>query len=224
MEEYDPNKDYKRIHIEWLKNNKSFRPKGGNPLPQLYNSYIDYMTAMYYSEHGCFKSNQTAYICLKDDYLYTKRSKTINEEVAALFGDKVENENPSYFVTFNWSPDSTNFNSEKVKKDVEKLFNKSWVDKARGVFEYHGLKGNHPHFHCIIQVNKYKKIYDFKKKMLESAMAYGLKPNFIDVKYHKQYHEDYIDLDKSPQKSDCLEKDKLWRQELGLQDEYIKCV
>lgn len=224
MEEYNPSKDYKRLHMEWLKENKSFRPKGGNPLPLLYNSYVDYMNAMYYSEHGCFKSNQTAYICLRDDFFWSRSSKSINEEVAAMFGCKVENNNPSYFVTFNWAPDSSNFKVEKVKKDVEKLFSKSWVDKARGVFEYHGLKGNHPHFHCVIQVNKYKKIYDLRKKMLESAMASGLQSNFIDVKYHKDYHEDYIDLDKTPDKSECLEKDIIWRNELGLQHEYSKCV
>lgn len=223
MEDYDPTKDYKTLHIEWLRNNRSFRPKGGNPFPLLYNTYIEYMNAMYFSEDGCFKNNETAYLCLRDDYKWSKRSQTINEEVATLFGDKIENNNPCYFVTFNWT--DANFNIQKALTGVERLFDKAWVDNARGVFEYYGMKDNHPHFHCIIQVNKYKKIYDFRKKMFESSLGSDLAKNFIHVKYAKDYHEDYVDLDKDPAKAECLAKDVEWREANGFAPEYRKkCV
>lgn len=224
MEEYDSTKDYKKLHIEWLRSKKGFRPRGGNPMPLLYNSYLDYMYAMYYSTDATYKRNETAFLLLKDDYKWSKNSTGVVDEVASMFGDKPQNDNPEYFVTFNWSPDGSNFDVEHCKKGVERLFNKSWVDNARGIFEYHGLTNNHPHFMCIIQVNKYKKIYDLKKKLFESSLAKGLAQNYIDIKVKNSYHDDYMELDKSPKKAESLEKDKLWRSENNLAEIYQKLL
>lgn len=222
MEEYNPKVDYKKLHCEWVREKKGFRPKGGNPLPLMYKTYLDYLSGMYYGTDATFKRNETAYLLLKDDYNWAKRSANVVDEVAVMFGDVPKNDNPSYFVTFNWSPDCSNFNPEHAVKGVQRLFSKSWVDNARGVFEYHGLHGNHPHFMCIIQVNKYKKKYDFKDKILESSLAKGLAANFIDIKPCQEYHQDYLDLDKSSEKQECLEKDVIWRNENNLLHEYKK--
>lgn len=222
MQEYSPERDYKKLHIDWLREKKGFRPRGGNPLPQLYKSYIEYMIAMYYGNDASIKENYTAYIYLRDDYNFSKNSKTILNEVAEMFGDVVQNDNPSYFVTFSWSKD--NFNPTHAATAVQRLFSKSWIDKAEGVFEYYGLEGDHPHFHCVLQTNKYKKIYDFRKKMLESSLAKGLAPNFVDVKPAKAAHMDYVDGDKCPAKKECLEKDIIFRNENNLQHKYVKLV
>lgn len=220
MELFDETKDYKKLHIEWLKSKKGFRPRGGNPLPQLYSSYIDFLEAMYYHTDGAYKHNSTAYLNLRDDYMWATKSTTILDEVAIMFGDTPKNDNPSFFVTFNWA--DSNFNTSKILKGVDKLFSKSWIDNAEGVFEYYGLHDFHPHFHCVIQVNKHKTIGRFRDKIFESALASTLAKNFIDIKVARDYHLEYIDGDKKIEKSECLEKDKLWRIENNLAEKYKK--
>lgn len=215
MDEFDASKDYKTIHLEWIKANRSFRPKCG--LNPNYINYYDQMTA-YYRE--TLKQQYTAYRWLRDDYMWSKKSKTINQEVAQMFGDEPINENPTFFITFNWSED--NFKIPSILTAIKKLFSKSWVDNARGVFEYHGLTNNHPHFMALVQVNKHKTFGRFKDKIFQSSLAQTLGKNFIDIKEAKTYHQDYLDLDKSNEKTECLEKDKVWRKSLGLLEEYNK--
>lgn len=215
MELYDSSKDYKRIHLEWIKANKGFRPQRG--IMPMYNSYFDEMLDMY---QETLKQNTTAYIYLRDDYEWSKKSKTINQEVASMFGDVPENTNPTFFITFNWN--DTNFDIPKILNGVGKLFSKSWIDNARGVFEYHGSQKNHPHFMCLLQVNKHKSFGRIRDKIFQSALGKTLTSNFIDIKVAKTYHQDYLDLDKCESKQESLAKDVLWRKSLGLNEEYKK--
>lgn len=215
---YDPKKDYKSLHLEWLKDKKQsgFRPK--TPCNPAFMNYYHQMETIYHS--GDIKHNMTAYLYLEDDYAHSQRSKSINAEVAEMFGDKIENTNLKFFVTFNWG--EHNFDIPHAVKGVEKLFSKDWVDEARGVFEYHTDGKNHPHFMCILQVNKNKTFSKFKEKMLASALANGLAPNFISVMNYAPRHDDYLDLDKQSSKQEQLDKDVLWRIENELAHEYKK--
>lgn len=215
MESYTEGTDYKLIHLEWIKANRSFRPKMGLPLQ--YSSYFDYMSELY---RETIKQQKTAFIFLRDDYNWSKRSRTINEEVSVMFGDKVENTNPTYFITFNWNDD--NFKIPDILNALKKLFSKSWIDEVRGVFEYHGKVNNHPHFMMLIQVNKHKTFGRIKDKIMQSAIAQTLGKNFIDIKVAKSYHQEYLDLDKVAEKQECLDNDKVWRKSLGLLEEYNK--
>lgn len=216
MEGYDSTKDYKTLHLEWLRNNKGFRPK--TPALPSFTNYYEQMENAYHDGH--IKFNETAYMYLRDDYAHSKRSKSVNAEVAEMFGDKIENKNPKFFITFNWA--DHNFDIPHALKGVEKLFSKDWVDEARGVFEYHTEGKNHPHFMCILQVNKNKTYSKIKEKMLASALANGLAPNFISVMNYAPRHADYLDLDKQGSKQEYLDKDVLWREENGLAHEYKK--
>lgn len=216
MEGYREDVDYKKLHLEFIKANPRFRPLGG--VSPNYSSYFEQLSSLYHE--GSIKSNKTAYIFLRDDYNHQKKSKSINDEVASLFGDIPENNNPTYFVTFNWNDD--NFKKEKILDCIAKLFNKSWIDNASGVFEYHGLNGNHPHFHSLIQVNKHKTFGRFRDKIFQSAIASTLNKNFIDIKVARPYHIDYLEFDKKKEKSECLDKDICWRGENGLKEKYEK--
>lgn len=216
MEGYNENVDYKRLHLEWIKANRGFRPQRG--LMLMYNNYLDEMTAIY--GDGTIKLNTTAYMYLRDDYNWSKKSKSINEEVAVMFGDKPENHNPTFFVTFNWSDE--NFKRDKVLDGLRKLFAKSWIDNARAVFEYNTEKGNHPHLMMLIQVNKHKTIGRFSDKIFQSSLASTLAKNFIDIKIGRPYHIEYMDLDKRPEKQMYLDADKIWRSNNGFAEEYKK--
>lgn len=216
MEGYKEDVDYKKLHLEYIKANPRFRPLGG--VSPNYSSYFEQLSSLYHE--GSIKSNKTAYIFLRDDYNHQKKSKTINDEVATMFGDVPENNNPTYFVTFNWTDD--NFKLDKILNAIQKLFSKSWIDNARGVFEYHGLQGNHPHFHSLIQVNKHKTFGRFMDKIVQSAMGSTLNKNFIDIKVARPYHLEYLEFDKRVEKTECLEKDIIFRRENNLKDVYIK--
>lgn len=209
MEKYNDSKNYKTIHLEWIKANRGFRPQRG--VRSEYKSYYDDMSDMYNNE-GIYK-NKTAYIYLRDDYNWSKCSLTINDEVAMMFGDKPVDKNPKFFITFNFSEEL--FDSQKVLKDLVKFMSKDWIKSLVGVFEYHTETGHHPHFMMVMSVDKYKnKILD---KMKQSILAKYCKDLAkIDVKRHQPFHDDYISLDKDPKKQEYLDNDVLWRIEQNL--------
>lgn len=215
MEDYDPSIDYRQLHLEWIKKNRWFRPKSG--VADWADSYYDQMSAMY---RDTYKLHTTAYLLLRDDYKHSKVSADINTVVGRMFGDTPINTNPYYFVTYNWT--TTNFDPKKAVVGVNRLFEKSWVDKALAVFEYHGIENNHPHLHIVIQVNKYKTIGKFREKMFEASLASGILKNFIDIKPGRPEHWDYTSGDKSLDKKECLEKDIIWRNENSLEHIYKK--
>lgn len=215
MDGYDETKDYKKMHLEWIKANPRFRPLGG--VSPNYPNYYSEIEDLY---RLTIKTNKSRYLFLRDDYMHNKTSKSINAEVAEMFGDVPENNNPTYFVTFNWSDD--NFKVDKILNALQKLFSKSWIDNAVGVFEYYGLNGNHPHFHSLIQVNKHKTFGRFRDKIFQSALGATLCKNFIDIKVARNYHTEYLEFDKRQEKTECMEKDKLFRREKGLNDIYQK--
>lgn len=219
--DYDDNIDYKTLHLQWLKKHSHFRPKFWAP-DNNYSSYFDYMVDLYKTT----LYNRTAYIYLRDDYEYNKVSKTVDETVAKLFGDKVEPQGDAYFITIN----STNalWNSQRVLQDLEKLFSKPYVVYVYAIFEYHSSNhdGGHPHIHMKLIMNKHKGIGRCKKKLLESALGkYVGAPNFLDVQFYRQIdHDCYLQYDKMVEKKEALEKDKIWRAEQGLPEFLEKCV
>lgn len=216
MDNFDETKDYKSLHLEWIKANRGFRPK--TAYPAMFDSYFDFMSSMYYE--GTIKLQRTAFLYLKDDYNWLKRSRSVNTEVAQLFGDKPDTLEKAFFITFNF--DSKKFKADQVVKAVSKVFDKTWVDAAYGVFEYHTETGCHPHFMMKLVVNKYDKKGKLLDKMAESCLAkFTSGKNFIDVRPFLKEHEDYLQLDKAIEKKDYLEKDVIWRKENNL-PEFLK--
>lgn len=215
MEEFDESKDYKTLHLQWIKANRNYRPKGGIPLE--YSSYYDYMASMY---QITLKQQKTAYLWLRDDYRWSKNSKTINQEVALMFGDKEEPVGNTFFVTINMTDKL--FDPDKALKAVSKLFEKSYIVYAYVVFENYTSNGSHPHIHAKLVVNKYnckskliEKLYDsYLGKMVDGK-------NFIDVKPWLPIHKEYLEFDKALSKKEYLEKDKIWRKENNL-PEYLE--
>lgn len=214
MEAFDSSKDYKRLHIEWVKANKSFRPR--TPPPLTFNSYLEYLIDVY---AFTIKQQMTAFIWLKDDYNWSKKSKSINEEVAKMFdADHLPNYDNTFFVTIGFNEQK--FNPPAVLKALNKLFEKDWITSAYGVFEYYSEKGQHPHLMMRLQViesifKKGKgKIAD---KIMDSCLGKFFDGrNYVDVKFWLPCHQPYIELNKCSEKKEFLEKDVLWRIENNL--------
>lgn len=218
MEEFDSSKDYKTLHLQWIKNNRSFRPKSGIDLA--FTSYYDQMLAYYFSTDAVYKQQYTAYRIIQEDYQWSKKSKTINEEIAVMCGDKFEPLGDSFFVTINMNEKL--FDPDKALKAVSKLFEKSYVSYGYAIFEYNTSQGAHPHIHMKLIVNK----YNCKSKLLEKLYDSYLGKltdgkNFIDIKKWLSIHQDYLEYDKAISKKEYLEKDKIWRKENNL-PEYLE--
>lgn len=220
--DYDPNEDYVKLHLDWVKKHKSFKPKGGLPIApgehkSKFNTYLEYLEYMY---RECYKQHKTAYTLLKMDREFFNVDEDIDDKVAAVFGE-VPTE--KYFVTFNYNDD--NFDLKLIMNSLERLFNKTYIVNAEAVFEYHGSKNNHPHIHCIFEVKGQDRTFGRFKKTLKTSPLYKLlkADNFFDFKkFIAERHEDYLEGNKRDEKLKNVEKDKAWREELGLLDLYTK--
>lgn len=215
METYKEEVDYKRLHLDWIKANPRFKPKVS--MLDRYTTYLEQMEAMYYSTDAVLKHNFTAYLYLRDDYKWkTSGAKDVNDRVAVMFGGKIEQKEPTFFVTFNF--DNSKWNAIKALSACNKLLEKTWITSAYGVFEYHGNTQNHPHLMMKLVVNKYGKLGKLKDKLKETSLCTQLMNgiNFLDIKIYQPYHDDYMQLDKALEKNQQIENDKVWRLEQGL--------
>lgn len=221
MSEYISDTNYVRLHLDWIQANKSFKPKGGldtvvNGKPY-YSSYYDQMSAMYKTLKN---PNKYAYLALGDDVKFQSGgSRDINKLVKEMYGIVPKEDLPAFFITFNF--DKKRFNSEKILSDLAKFLQLSWIKTCHAVFENYTENGEHPHLMMFVTVTKNQnKMLD---KMKESRLAkYCAGLNFIDVKRGKDYHQDYLLLEKTESKRECLEKDVIWRIENNLPHEIKK--
>lgn len=213
---YNPDIDYKTKHLYWIKANRAFRPR--SPIPPGYSSYYEFMIEFY---HETIKQNKTAYLLLMDDYNWSIGQTDINKEVADLFGKNQQcKDDNSYFVTISLNPEA--FNSVKVLAALNKFNEKSYVLESYAVFEFHTENGGHPHIHLKITMDKYKQKSKVLQKISESPLGkFVMSKNFIDVKRWEDYHQEYIELDKRPEKKVYLDADIEWRKKNNL-PEYVK--
>lgn len=218
MELYDDSIDYKALHLEWLKVHRSFRPKTNVVPISFIGSYYDWMREMYYN--GGISQNRSAYLWFRDDYRWNKKSKTIDQEAAAIFGDVVESDLNAWFVTLSFDP--KRFESPLVLKSLHKFLEKSYVEECYAIFEYHTENGGHPHLHMKLKMDKYKQKSKVIEKVFQSPLGKFLEnKNFVDVKNFMPCHKDYLDYDKRPEKQEYLNQDVMWRKEQNL-PEYVK--
>lgn len=209
---YNPDIDYKQLHLEWIQMNPCFKTEYNR---SLYNSYYDEMYACYYSSEAVFKQNRTAWLLLGDDVKKKNSRQNVIKRVNQLYG--IEQTLPSFFVTFNF--DETLFTPELAMKGVKALLDKTYVESAYGVFEYYGKEKNHPHLHIRLTMNKYNTFGKLKDKLKQTTLVTKLTGgiNFVDIKpYIEARHKEYLECDKALEKTEQIEKDKVWRENNGL--------
>lgn len=219
-DDYDPSFNYMAAHMEWLSKNKNFIPERG-----LSDYRINYYMEMaeFYNEMPSY--HETTYHYFKDDvkYFNSKKNKSAMERANELFGVKPDEDRPAtYFVTWNFEEKYFEKNKDKIVKNLNKFLNNKWLVNGRAVFEYNTKNGNHPHIMALLETKKYRKIYDMKDAIFQLALSKGLEKNFIDIKYAKSYHTNYINLEKTEEKHEYLAKDVEWREAQGLDEEYSR--
>lgn len=211
MDLYNEKIDYKEKHLTWVKAHPRFLPRLGLVDPR--RSYLEELKITYEG----VKYNYTAFQFFYLDYNYFISGKNINTEAAELFG---MNTNNKYFITWNFNDE--NFDLQKIIPHLQSLLERDWILKFTGVFEYYGEDNNHPHLHSIIEVKNEFNLKKFRKYILQQSISKLIKSNFVDIKKYINTHTDYLDGIKTDSKMENVEKDKIWRKKLGLQDEYIK--
>lgn len=231
--DYDPSVDYKIEHLDWLGERKHFCP-GWAMMNGTCKSYQELMCQMYYGADASIRSNKTAFLYYRDDVYAVKKTKDKSATQRALetFGltAKKETSYPDkWFITFNYPPDAHTKDKfvSKVETGVQRLFMKEWVLEARGCFEYYGKTKNHAHFMCVIKINQdcnpICNISKFHKVIKEASIASLIKEkNFIEFKKFEERHDEYVDLIKCEAKQDALDKDRTWRDKMGLRHHYNK--
>lgn len=234
---YNPNVNYKDKHLELLSEKKWYCPIWAFAQVKGFGSYGDMIHSMYYGIDSSVKMNETAYMYYEDDTNAIKKrsSKTASQEAFDTFGltepIKKNVHHDKWFVTYNWKPD--HFEGKNAIKHIAqaetgvgRLFMKEYVKEARGCFEFHGEKKNHPHFMCVLKVNTEHNAIctpgKLKKVLKEASIAKHMADNFVDILVFEERHDDYVDLIKCDAKQDALDKDRKWRQDKGLKESYNK--
>lgn len=221
FEEYNPDKNYKLMHLNWLGERKSFAPRWFERTDQ-FPTYIKKLESMYLGANAIWKDNLTAYYNLRDDYnIVFGKKKTATDEVHKMFGGRPTKN--KWFITFNW--DDKNFNKKLILKSLEALIKKKWVISFVGVFEYYGMDGNHPHLHTVIEFPSTKEFdekYKINRKLFDQQISDTLAHNFIQTLRYRKNHTAYTLGVKCEAKQENLLKDKDWREENGLHHVYRK--
>ena len=215
--DYDPEIDYVRLHLDFCIAHPNFNKNKYGTV-----SYIEMVRHIWAKPRK--ENNETAYKWLLSDLAelhgrsttaiqsFEKQYKEMNETVSSIF----------YFVTINFEEES--FKSETALEMINSLITKDFVLSLKGVFEYYTETGHHPHFMCKLEtlgkVSKGRlaqKIYQTKniRKLIKG-------PNFIQVMPFMNYHVDYLDLIKTEDKQDNIQKDYEWRQKMKLPEQIIK--
>lgn len=212
--EFEEGKDYKSLHLQWLSEHKSFKPKGWVSTPE-HKTYYDQMYALYNCPHG-IKQQYTAYRFFQGDYKWLNSKSDINTVAAEMFGKSTNYS--EWFVTLGFNHQT--FDVLKCHNLILKLFDKEFVDDAYGVFEFYTKSGEHPHFHFYLKSTDAKTKGRVLDRIYQSAgiKKFVLGKNNIDVKIWESRYNDYINGNKTDGKMEYVQQDKLWRQQNNLPD------
>lgn len=238
---YNPNVNYKDEHLAFLSERPGYVPVWA--IAQVkrcgFTSYSDMIHSMYYGTEASVKKNETAYMYYEDDTraVSSRKQKSATQKAMETFGlaepKKATNYPDKWFITFNWAPTAHNEKKrdktfvEMATAGVQRLFMKDWVLEARGCFEYHGKKKNHPHFMCVLKIDQSVRTIEtlgkFHKVIKEASLASWItQKNFIEFLAFEERHDEYVDLIKCDAKLDALDRDRIWRDKLGLLEQYNK--
>lgn len=135
-------------------------------------------------------------------------------------------------LTFNFKPETE---AVEFVLDMARITNLAIFDdcKLTYCYEYFGSKGEHPHVHMLVELNRTGTISMstieqkvFQDKKVKEYMS--IKYQFSWAKKYQHFcrprsvHLAYIQGHKIPSKMSQVAQDKLWRSENNLEDIYIR--
>lgn len=204
--------DFKNAHLAWLKSTRDFEPR----YPQDYargQSYMETMTALYADSRIPMSMAEAMFV---SDKAWYKKSKKIAREIDKKVDALEPTPNGLWFVTLNFNHDT--WSIKDCHKCITNVLAMDWVIRAKGNFELHGEKGEHPHCHILLETKEPKsRICDKIFRPLYTKKVI-FKKNFVECEMAQDYHYNYINLDKTSDKMTNVQKDIEWRKKNNIPD------
>jgi len=223
MNSYNPAYDYISAHLAFAASHPKFVPKD----ILLDYPYYDLLREWYIIEtHTNIsldiireRKNRIAFIHFRMDLQWQNSRKLIEQSLL----DPVNDEVKQSFITIGFNHQE--FDVQKCYELVRTILSLSIVlDGSFGVMENYRQNGEHPHVHFKIFHNKkttkstlVQTIFRAKK-----AKKYITNSNFIDVKPFMDYHNGYLNGDKTADKLPFVIQDKEWRKINNIPDKVFK--
>lgn len=212
--------DYKSLHLAWIKRTTSFTPKFAQDYTE---PYYDIMVQLYKKP---VITNEIAQQFMTADMQWFNNC---NLQLQKLTKSVTKaNPNQPIFVTIGFNHQTWSIPS--CVKVIQTIVGYDWIESITAVFEYHRENGLHPHCHMLIHLSEPLA----KCKVLEKIWAAaGIKKivlanngkkcsTFVDYKIVEEYHYKYIKGEKQESKMPFVYKDRQWRKDNNIPDEFTK--
>lgn len=225
MNTYNPAYDYVSAHLAYASSHPNFVPKGIT----IATTYYDVLAEQYIIESFNNtpldvvrqRKNKLAWICFKSDLAWVKERKLIEESLTMISEPQIKES----FITIGFNHQT--FNIKKCLALVKTVLGLSIVlDGSFGVMENFRANGEHPHVHFKVFHNKEtcKGALVQTIERAKNAKKYITNRNFIDVKPFMDYHNQYLEGNKTAEKLPYVAKDRLWRAKNNIPDKVFKEV
>lgn len=136
------------------------------------------------------------------------------------------------WLTINFAPDVT---VSEAKLHAAAIFNLKVFARSKisYCYEYNTEQGSHIHIHALIELNHTGKVSfsALKDDILKAKSRQGKMNIYLKMSWAKKYadrcdnrikYNAYLSGNKTEEKLDNIEKDKIWRKENNLEEIYIK--
>lgn len=237
MKAYDPDTDYKPVHLEWLgrKENKYFQEFSGKS--DVFETEYDYYYYLYMkcdNRHNI--TNQWVYLRYCDHLTFNDRKNYRKDQekelVSRMFS--VPTESNYWFVTIGFQRE--NYRDVTAIECINKFLTYDWVLSCQLVMEFFTENGWRPHIMMKLEVpveyksqnNKIQKMtkyyvihYIYKSSGFTRTGLLGGKEH-IDCDVWQDRHNAYIELDKSEDKIEYLRQDQEYREKNGIPHKFEK--
>lgn len=235
MRDFDPDRDYKPVHLEWLDRHKDFNGHGTYK-SQIFATEYDYYSHLY-KDKGHMIPNKTVYIWYNEHITQSERQRQMREYEKARVKSylQIPTENNRWFVTLSFCAD--NYSDEVAIGCLNKFFTYDWVAACEAVFEWHTESGWRPHLMMRLETPpEYTTSRGKKEKLTKSVLiryifksagwhrtGLVMKDNFVKVDpWREGDHIKYIMLDKCDDKVEYIQSDHQYRMANSIQERYIK--
>lgn len=213
--------DYKSAHLAWIHSTPKFLPK----YAQDYRADISYFEIIkhVYNNPNC--SQEYAKLMFVSDKVWYQQSYKVSNEIDKAVKKLEPTANGWWFVTIGFNHQT--WSIKKCCQVITKIIAFDWIISVKANFELYRPNGEHPHCHFVIETDLPKsKILEkiWRPKYVQEVV---LSKSFIDIKKFEEHHRKYINLEKTYDKMECVNKDIIWRGQNNIPDfekNWIKIV
>lgn len=223
MQAYNPAYDYISAHLAYAKKHPAFVPRAFTLECSYYEVLMEQYKIVSFTndtlEQIQRQKNKVAFISYRSDLQWQNDQKLIHDSLVA----HTDEEFKQSFVTIGFNHQE--FDVQKCFELVKTILSLSIVlDGSFAVMENFRQNGEHPHVHFKIFHSKKTTKGTLVQTIFRARKAkkYITNSNFIDVKPFMDYHNGYLDGEKTTDKLPYVTLDREWRLKNALPDKVFK--